>query len=73
MVADKAGDVPTYIADMQETLLFMQYFPIAANPSLLSIAQDSQDDLITADSFNAMNADFVLVNGLFQPQVSQSP
>jgi FtsP/CotA-like multicopper oxidase with cupredoxin domain len=70
LVADKVGDVPSYIADMPETLLFMQYFPIAANPSLLSIAQDSNDDMITADSFNAMNADFVLVNGLFQPKVT---
>jgi hypothetical protein len=47
----------------------MQYFPITSQPSLLSIAQDSGDALITAASFSSMNADFVLVNGLFQPQV----
>ncbi|KAK3262896.1 hypothetical protein CYMTET_28273 [Cymbomonas tetramitiformis] len=70
IVEDEAGDVPLSVANMETELLFMQYFPLSTGPTLRQISRDMDDELIRRSLTG--DADFVLVNGQYLPEVTMT-
>eukprot|EP01062_Namystynia_karyoxenos_P075795 TRINITY_DN7346_c0_g1_i2.p1 TRINITY_DN7346_c0_g1~~TRINITY_DN7346_c0_g1_i2.p1 ORF type:complete len:881 (+),score=168.95 TRINITY_DN7346_c0_g1_i2:91-2733(+) len=67
LVEDRDGDVPAAISSMEQYVMVAQYFPLAMNPTLSTIAAAAGDTLLTNNFVG--NNDFVLINGLYQPTV----